>query len=155
MGLAAIVTVEVMEQEQDLVGIIVNLKDYTVGADKGGDINFFDDFDIDYNQYKYLLETRISGALTKIRSAMVIKKAGAGGTLVAPQKPDFDGTTMVVKNTPNVAYTDKSDGTPLSHLTSVVLSPGDSITVQANPVGNYYFASNQDDEWTFKNENEA
>lgn len=80
MGVSDIVTVEVMEDEEDLVGIIVNLKDYTIGADKGGEVNFFDDFDIDYNQYKYLLETRVSGALTKIRSAMVItKKAATGG----------------------------------------------------------------------------
>jgi hypothetical protein len=74
LGVANIVTVEVMEDEADVFGIIVNLKDYTLGADKGGDVNFFDDFDIDYNQYKYLLETRVSGALTKIRSALVIKK---------------------------------------------------------------------------------
>jgi hypothetical protein len=72
LGVANIVTVEVMETVTDLYGIIVNLKDYTIGADKGGEVNFFDDFDIDYNQYKYLLETRVSGALTKIRSAMVI-----------------------------------------------------------------------------------
>jgi hypothetical protein len=74
LGVSNIVTVEVMETETDIFGIIVNLKDYTLGADKGGDVNFFDDFDIDYNQYKYLLETRVSGALTKIRSALVIKK---------------------------------------------------------------------------------
>jgi hypothetical protein len=72
LGVANIVTVEVMETVTDLYGIIVNLKDYTIGADKGGEVNFFDDFDIDYNQYKYLLETRVSGALTKIRSAMVV-----------------------------------------------------------------------------------
>lgn len=57
-----------------LVGIIVNLKDYTVGADKGGSVNMFDDFDIDYNQYKYLMETRISGALTLPKSAIIIEK---------------------------------------------------------------------------------
>jgi hypothetical protein len=74
LGVSNIVTVEVMEDEDGLVGIIVNLKDYTIGADKGGDVNFFDDFDIDYNQYKYLLETRVSGALTKIRSAIVVKQ---------------------------------------------------------------------------------
>lgn len=75
MGVGNIVTVEVMEDEADLVGIVVNLRDYTIGADKGGDVNFFDDFDIDYNQYKYLLETRVSGALTKIRSALVVTSA--------------------------------------------------------------------------------
>ena len=60
-GVAKIVTVEVMEDEPDLVGIIVNLQDYTVGADRGGEVSLFDDFDIDYNQYKYLIETRVVG----------------------------------------------------------------------------------------------
>ena len=58
----------------DLIGIVVNLDDYNVGADKGGSINMFDDFDIDYNQQKYLIETRISGALIKPFSALVIEK---------------------------------------------------------------------------------
>jgi hypothetical protein len=74
LGVSNIVVVEVMESEANLLGIVVNLKDYTIGADKGGEINFFDDFDIDYNQYKYLYETRVSGALTKIRSAVVFTK---------------------------------------------------------------------------------
>ena len=55
--------------------IIVNPNDYWVGADKGGQISMFDDFDIDYNQYKYLMETRISGSLVKPYSAIVIEKA--------------------------------------------------------------------------------
>jgi hypothetical protein len=128
------------------------LKDYTLGTDKGGDVNFFDDFDIDYNQYKYLYETRLSGALTKIRSALVIKKAASGATAVTPQKPDFDGTTVVVKTTPNVKYTNKATGATLTTAAPVTLAEDASLTVQAEPVGNYYFASNQDDEWTFKNE---
>ncbi len=56
-----------------LDGIIVNLKDYTVGTDKGGAVSMFDDFDIDYNQQKYLIETRISGALTIPYSAIVLE----------------------------------------------------------------------------------
>ena len=76
-----IVTVPVMEgltREVDgvthyLDGLIVNLKDYNVGADKGGAINMFDDFDIDYNQQKYLIETRCSGALIKPYSAMAVE----------------------------------------------------------------------------------
>lgn len=59
----------------DILGLIVDLSDYNVGADAGGSINMFDDFDIDYNQQKYLIETRCSGALTKPFSAIVIKKA--------------------------------------------------------------------------------
>jgi HK97 family phage prohead protease/HK97 family phage major capsid protein len=76
-----IVTVPVMENltrsvdgvTRNLDGIIVNLTDYNVGADKGGSINLFDDFDIDYNQYKYLIETRISGALIKPKSAIALE----------------------------------------------------------------------------------
>ena len=74
-----IVPVEVMEnQKRDvfgkdytLMGIIVNMADYNVGTDKGGEVSMFDDFDIDYNQMKYLMETRCSGALIKPFSAMV------------------------------------------------------------------------------------
>ena len=72
-----IVTVEVMEgvkdkNSHDVAGIIVNLADYNVGADKGGAVNMFDDFDIDYNQQKYLIETRCSGALIKPYSAIAL-----------------------------------------------------------------------------------
>jgi len=83
MRVSRIVTVQVMEGQQrtvsnvqrDLIGIIVNLSDYTVGADKGGAVSMFDDFDIDYNQMKYLIETRCSGALTVPYSAIVIESA--------------------------------------------------------------------------------
>ena len=154
MGLSSIVTVEVMENEPDLIGIIVNLKDYTIGADNGGDVNFFDDFDIDYNQYKYLLETRISGALTRIRSAMVVKRAGAGSTLATPVAPDFDGTTVTVKTTPGVVYKNKATGATLTTAAPVALASGASLTVEAHPAsGSVYFENNIDDEWTFENEN--
>lgn len=84
-----IVAVEVMENaktkvnevEKPLMAIMVNLVDYYVGADKGGAINMFDDFDIDYNQQKYLMETRCSGALVKPYSAVAVAldQAAAGG----------------------------------------------------------------------------
>lgn len=81
IGVGRMVEVPVMKgvkvDGKDLVGIIVNLADYTIGADKGGPINFFDDFDIDYNQYKYLYETRISGCLTKMKSAVIVLRATA------------------------------------------------------------------------------
>ena len=78
-----IVTVPVMEglkdtEGNDVLAIVVNLADYNVGADKGGAINMFDDFDIDYNQQKYLIETRCSGALTKPYSAIAISLEQAG-----------------------------------------------------------------------------
>jgi len=66
--------VEIPVMPADMYGIIVNLADYKIGADKGGAVNMFDDFDIDYNQMKYLIETRCSGALVKPMSALVFKK---------------------------------------------------------------------------------
>lgn len=81
LRVSEIVTVPVMEgltrevsgKTRNLLGILVNLSDYNVGADKGGAINMFDDFDIDYNQQKYLIETRCSGALTKPFSAIAVE----------------------------------------------------------------------------------
>ena len=78
MRVSKIVTVEVMEDDQitvsgtayQLAGVIVNLMDYNVGADKGGAVSLFEDFDIDYNQEKYLIETRCSGALIKPYAAI-------------------------------------------------------------------------------------
>lgn len=66
-------------KEYPLIGVVVNMADYNVGADKGGEVTMFDDFDIDYNQQKYLIETRISGALVKPFSALtiVLDKAAA------------------------------------------------------------------------------
>ena len=75
-----IVTVPVMEgvksldKKKNILGIVVNLKDYNVGADKGGAVAMFEDFDIDYNAQKYLIETRCSGALVKPFSAIVIEE---------------------------------------------------------------------------------
>lgn len=74
MRVSKIVTVPEMESRTDIYGIIVNFNDYTAGADKGGHVGMFDDFDIDYNQMKYLMETRMSGALTVPYSAIVLKK---------------------------------------------------------------------------------
>ena len=92
LRVSKIVTVPVMENltrqviksgqayTNTLMGIIINLNDYNVGADKGGAVSMFDDFDIDFNQMKYLMETRISGAMTKPFSAIVLEKSvqGAG-----------------------------------------------------------------------------
>ena len=81
LRVSKIVTVPVMEgltrteggKTYECAGIYVNLDDYNVGADKGGEVNLFDDFDIDYNKQKYLIETRISGALVKPFSAVVLE----------------------------------------------------------------------------------
>ena len=82
LRVSEIITVPVMEgltrtdksgTTRELLGIIINLDDYAVGADKGGAVNMFDDFDIDYNAMKYLIETRCSGALTTPYSAIALE----------------------------------------------------------------------------------
>ena len=76
------------------LAIMVNMTDYVIGSDKGGNVTLFDDFDIDFNQYKYLIETRISGALVKLKSAMVFEQgtyvAPPGGTdhIIVPEPPN-------------------------------------------------------------------
>lgn len=81
MRVKKIVTVPVLENltrtvgaaTHNLVGLIVDLNDYNIGADKGGAVNMFDDFDIDYNAQKYLIETRCSGALIRPKSAIALE----------------------------------------------------------------------------------
>lgn len=87
LRVSEIVEVPVMEgvtrtsdgRTMNLEALIVNLTDYTVGADKGGDVNLFDDFDINYNKYEYLIETRCSGALTKPYSAIALETSATTG----------------------------------------------------------------------------
>ena len=95
LRVSKIVTVPPMEgvtREADgktyaLMGIIVNLKDYNVGADKGGQVSMFDDFDIDYNKMKYLIETRCSGALIKPFSAIALELTYSAVLGVEPEDP--------------------------------------------------------------------
>lgn len=82
LRVSKIVTVPPMEgckdkDNKDVYAVIVNLSDYNVGTDRGGEVNFFDDFDIDFNQQKYLMETRYSGALVKPLSAIVLRSGEA------------------------------------------------------------------------------
>lgn len=149
-----IVPVEAMEQDETLVGIIVNLQDYTVGADKGGDVSMFDDFDIDYNQHKYLIETRISGALTKPKSALVVRKTAGTNVEVEPQDPTFNEATGVVTipAQTGVEYRNAETNAVLTAGAQPALAEGDSLMVQANPTAGYFFASNAEDQWVFTNE---
>ena len=137
-----IVEVEVME-ETDILGIYVNLNDYTVGADRGGEISMFDDFDIDYNQNKYLMETRMSGALTKPMSAIVVKKVP--GELVSPVSPSFDSAsnTITIPTTTGVEYT--IDGEVVTGDVEIL----ETTEVVAKPASGYSFNSGAVSNWTF------
>ena len=104
LRVSKIVTVPVMEnltrmvgnKLHELVGIYVNLSDYNVGADKGGAVNMFDDFDIDYNQYKYLIETRFSGALIKPFAAVALEFC-EGAPLTLTVGPEDKENTLLGK----------------------------------------------------------
>lgn len=149
-----IVTVEPMEDTEyaDYIGIIVNLADYNIGTNRGGELTRFDDFDIDYNQYKYLLETRLSGALTKIKSALIIKKTASANVLAAPTKPTFDAETGVV-TIPTVTgvdyYNDDTDVLLVAGA-QAALAAGATLKVRAEPEAGFYFATNAEDQWSFK-----
>jgi hypothetical protein len=153
LGVDRVVAVEPMEEIQDLVGIIVNLADYTIGADRGGETSMFDNFDIDYNQYKYLLETRASGALTKIRSAIIIRQAAQGTTLVTPAEPTFDPATseIAITDTAGATYRRSDTNAAVTAAGSPYVVPeGVDLTIYAVPNPGSYFKNNVDDEWTFR-----
>lgn len=154
MGVDNIVEVEVMEGEvaDGLVGIIVNLSDYNIGTNRGGEVTFFDDFDIDYNQLKYLGETRLSGALVKIKSALIIRKVAAGTTLVTPTEPTFVNSTGVVTipTQTGTVYKDADSGATLTAGAQTALAVGDTLNVHAVPASSsYYFQDSTVDDWSF------
>ncbi len=150
LRVSRIVPVEILDEHPDIVGILVNPADYTVGTDQGGQVSMFDDFDIDYNQYKYLIETRMSGALTKLKSAMVIKKTNANDVLIAPAQPAFDGSGVTITNQTGVVYRNADTNAVVDAAGSPYLvDPGDQIRISAEPASGYYFGNSNDDEWTF------
>jgi HK97 family phage prohead protease len=157
MGVANIVPVEAMEASSGVIGVIVNLTDYTVGADQLGQVSMFDFFDIDYNQFKYLMETRISGAMTKYKGALVIEEfTGAGGILAYPTAPTFVSSTGVVTipTTAHVTYVvvDDTDGTEGSALTAgaqTAIGAGTSVHIRAKAASTYSFIDNANNDWTF------
>lgn len=153
LGVDNIVTVEPMNEYSDLVGVIVNLTDYTLGADKGGEINTFDDFDIDYNTQKYLIETRLSGGLTRLKSAIVVKKTAASSdaVLADPTEPTFDKVTGVVTipTVTHVTYKNADTGATLSAGAQTALNPGETLPVQAFANSGYFFETDAKTLWAF------
>jgi len=150
LRVSSIVAVEAMETLPNMIGIIVNLADYTVGADNGGNVSMFDDFDIDYNQYKYLIEGRMSGTLTKPKSALVITRATASGT-VTPTVPTFVASTGVVTipSVTGVVYKNKATGATLTAGAQTALAAGASVEIVAVPATGYAFPHNFDADWVY------
>ena len=144
LRVSKIETVEVMEDEPNLLGIIVNLIDYNLGTNAGGNLTFFEDFDIDFNQNKYLMETRLSGALTKPKSAIVLKRAE--GIAVVATAPQFDSATntLTVPTTTGVDYT--IDG---EVITAGAVEIDETVDVIAVAQDGYYIQPNTTTHWVF------
>lgn len=139
-----IVPVEVMEEVPTALAIIVNLIDYSLGTNNGGQIAKFEDFDIDYNQNKYLMETRLSGALTKPKSALVITRAT--GTLAEPTAPSYNGGTHVITIPSVTGVVYLIDGDVVTGAQPAITGPTEVV---AMPATGYYFESGITTEWTF------
>lgn len=150
LRVSKIVCVEPMEGVDNLVGIVVNLQDYSLGADKGGNISMFDDFDIDYNQYKYLLETRCSGALTKYKSALVIKRED--GTSVTPTAPTFVAATGVITIPTKLGVVYSIDGVAVEAGAQEAVVGGVTAVVTAAAITDYYIPANTTVSWSFLSE---
>jgi HK97 family phage prohead protease len=150
LRVSSLVAVEAMETIPSIIGIMVNLADYTVGADNGGNVSMFDDFDIDYNQYKYLIEGRMSGTLTKPKSALVIKRSAANG-VVTPTVPTFVANTGVVTipSVTGVVYKNKATGATLTAGAQTALAAGASVEIVAVPATGYAFPHNFDADWVY------
>jgi len=152
LRVASIIPVEAMDDDEELLGIIVNPIDYVFGATKGGEVNLFDDFDIDYNKHKYLIETRLCGALTKLKSALVIRKVASGDVLVTPLAPTFDEETgeLTINDTTGVVYTRTDTDTVVDNAGSPYTIPsGETVEIVATPASGKYFATSEVDDWTF------
>lgn len=138
-----IVAVEVMEEYPDVQGIYVNLSDYAIGTDKGGQVSMFDDFDINYNQHHYLLETRASGALRKPKSAVVVLTQL--GTVAVPTQPSFNAATntITIPTVTGVRYIIDE-----AVVTGNVVITG-ATTVIAQALSGYRFESGTDTDWDY------
>jgi HK97 family phage prohead protease len=140
-----IVTVDLFDEYPGLFAIMVSLQDYTIGTNAGGELTSFEDFDIDYNQHKYLQETRLSGGLTKPFSAVVVSRGT--GTLATATQPSFDGTTntITIPTATGVSYFNAVTDDELTG--DVVITQVTEVEARADD--GYYLAPNTTDSWTY------
>lgn len=151
LRVAEIIPVEVLGEYPDILGIMFNPIDYNFGTDRGGQVTMFDDFDIDYNKHKYLIEGRTSGALTRLKSAIVVLATDAASVEVTPVAPTFDPENgeLTIPTVTGVVYRN-SLGVVIDSAGSPYTVPsGQSYRVDATPGSGYNFATSDDDTWVF------
>jgi hypothetical protein len=138
----------------DVLCIILDLRDYNFGTNRGGEVTLFDDFDIKFNQYLYLIETYLSGALTLPYSAQVYRSVLSTDTLVVPQEPAVAANVITVPTQPGVTWTRTDTGATVANGSTITLD-ADTLPVvelEAHPTNGYYFGSDLDsvDSFTFE-----
>lgn len=137
------------------LAIVLDLADYNFGTDRGGELTFFDDFDIDFNQYKYLYEVYLSGALTLPYAAQIFMAVDADtNTLVEPVAPEKVDNVITVPTVTGLSYTRTDTGATVAGGSTITLDPENlkQVTLEAHPTAGYYVDTDADvkDTFTFR-----
>jgi HK97 family phage prohead protease len=150
MDVARIVRVPTDIFPTDMLCVVLDLADYNFGTNAGGEVTLFDDFDIDFNQYKYLIETYLSGALVLPYSAQVFMRVDEADTMVAPQQPAIANNVVTIPTQTGVSYYREDTGEELVDASTVTLTEEDPVVrIEARADDGYYFTSNHDKVDTF------
>src|SRR6478609_491784 len=156
MDVARIVRVPTELMPDGCLAIVLDLADYNFGTNRGGEVTLFDDFDIDFNQYKYLIETYLSGALVIPYCAQIFMQIDAESeTLVADlTEPAVAANVVTVPTQTGVVYKRKDTGATVTGGSTITLDADTlkQVQLEATPASGYYFESDSDmkDTWTFR-----
>jgi len=156
MDVSSIVRVPSELMPEACLAVVLDLADYNFGTNRGGEVTLFDDFDIDFNQYKYLIETYLSGALTLPYSAQIFMSVDPEEeTLVEDlTEPAVVDNVITVPTQTGVVYTDAADGSTKVGGSTITLNADTlkQVKLEAKPAAGYYFETDSDmkDSWTFR-----
>jgi len=156
MDVNSIVRVPTELMPDDCLAIVLDLSDYNFGTNRGGEVTLFDDFDIDFNQYKYLIETYLSGALTLPYCAQIFMQVDPESqTLVEDiSEPTVAANVVTVPTETGVVYKRKDTGATLVGGSTITLDDTTlkQVVIEATPDSSHYFESDSDmkDTWTFR-----
>jgi hypothetical protein len=156
MDVSEIVRVPTELMPDGVLAIVLDLSDYNFGTDRGGEINFFDDFDIDFNQYKYLYETYLSGALILPYAAQIFKHVDADTETEIENvtAPVAAANVVTVPTQTGVSFARTDTGATVVGGSTITLDGENlkQVTLEATPTAGYYFPSDADvkDNFTFR-----
>lgn len=156
MDVSEIVRVPTELFPDGVLAVVVDLSDYNFGTNRGGEVTLFDDFDIDFNQYKYLIETYLSGALTLPFAAQVFKSVASTSQLIVPTEPAFAANVVTIPTQTGVVYKRTDTGATVAGGSTITLNDTTLpvVEIEASPSNGYHFGDNLDttDSWVFEYE---